>query len=74
MQEAVRAGSYKNVEFLVSRGANVNARTILKSGRDGGSVLHWALEFYDDDHDIIKFLKRSGAKIIRPGAPKHDEL
>jgi ankyrin repeat protein len=74
MQEAVRSGNLKSVELLLSSGADVNARTILKSGEVGGSILYWALEYYDDDHDIVKLLKTSDAKNIRPGAPKHDEL
>jgi hypothetical protein len=58
----------------MSRGADVNARTILKSGSVGGSILYWALEFYDDGHDIVKLLKTWGAKKVRPGAAKHEEL
>lgn len=74
MQEAVRSGNLKNVEVLISSGADVNARSILKNGGVGGSILHWALQYYDDEHDIVKLLKSWGAKKVRPGAPKHDEL
>jgi hypothetical protein len=74
MQEAVRTGNLNNVELLVSSGADVNARSTLKSGGFGGSILYWALEFYDDDHDIVQLLKSWGAKKVRPGAPKHEEL
>jgi len=69
----VRAGKLDNVEVLISNGADVNARTITKNGGGGGSILYWALEFFDEEHDIVKLLKSWGAKKVRPGA-KHDEL
>ncbi|KAL3908537.1 MAG: hypothetical protein SGARI_003017, partial [Bacillariaceae sp.] len=50
--EAVRAGRTENVRALVTAGANVNTRTKMKRGGEGGSVLHWANEFFDEDHEI----------------------
>ena len=73
--EAVRAGSVENVKALVNAGANVNARTKLTRGGEGGSILHWAYNYFDDDHEIIQLLKDWGAKNTKPGATQaHDEL
>jgi hypothetical protein len=72
--EAVRDGTLENVQALISAGANVNARTKLSRGGEGGSVLHWAYQYFDDDHDIVKLLKEWGAKNMKPGSSTHDEL
>ena len=73
--EAVRTGNVENVQTLISAGANVNARTKLTRGGEGGSILHWAYQYFDDDHEIVKLLKEWGAKNMKPGgSSKHDEL
>ena len=55
------------IQLLVERGGDVNARTKGPSGADtGGSVLYWALEYYDEDHELIQFLESRGAQYNEP--------
>lgn len=69
LHEAVRHGKLETVEVLLKHGANVNARTKGKApGASGGSVLHWALRYLDENSTIVKVLKDRGAKNIPPGA------
>ena len=54
--EAVKGGHFGAVEFLLSRGANVN-----KQESDGLTALHIACQF--DNIDIVKCLVRNGAEV-----------
>ncbi len=73
-QEAVRTGNLQSVKTLISAGADVNSRTKNKNGSPGGSILYFALEYLDQDHEVVKVLKSWGAKVARPGGPVRDEL
>jgi hypothetical protein len=67
----------KTLELLLNKGSDANARTTGSSGKIvGGSVMYWALQFWDPDHEVINLLKSFGAKFIAPGqpSPDHDEL
>lgn len=69
LHEAVRYGKLETVEILLKHGADVNARTKARTpGASGGSVLHWAMKFLENDNPIIELLKERGAKNIPPGA------
>ena len=60
--------------MLLDHGADVNARTNHHSDSDGGSVLYWAKNFLNRDHEIIKLLEDNGSKDYRPGLVLRDEL
>ena len=56
IHEAARAGSVPILQFLIQSGADLNART-----KSGGSVLWWAKETLEPDHEAIQFLESMGA-------------
>mmetsp|Transcript_129447 Transcript_129447/g.192704 ORF Transcript_129447/g.192704 Transcript_129447/m.192704 type:complete len:454 (+) Transcript_129447:232-1593(+) len=73
IHEAVRKGDMETVKILMEHGADVNSRTKgSERGASGGTALWWALEYHDDDHEVVSFLKEQGAKHISPGG--RDEL
>lgn len=73
LHEAARSGHKHVLEYLLNKGANVNDRT--NKGR-GGSALFWAEALFDENHEAVVFLKKKGAKNLKPGAKynKDDEL
>jgi ankyrin repeat protein len=74
-QEAARNGDIETVQILLDHGADVNSRTKGRSaGAAGGSVLHIALTYWDEDHEMISLLLSRGAKKLAPGNRVHDEL
>ena len=64
LHEAVRSGSLKVVKLLVEKGSDINKRT--HKGR-GGTPLWWAEQSLQDNHSIIKYLKKLGAINLGPG-------
>mmetsp|Transcript_26214 Transcript_26214/g.46232 ORF Transcript_26214/g.46232 Transcript_26214/m.46232 type:complete len:441 (-) Transcript_26214:94-1416(-) len=69
LHEAARTGEVKTVEVLLDNGADVNAR----NKGTGGSVLWWALQYWNKEHEVVKLLESRGARSVAPGA-KHSEL
>ena len=61
-REAARGGHLDVVKFLVSNGADPNART----GEAGGTALYWAKKTLDEDHPVISFLESIGGLEIGP--------
>ena len=64
IHEAARAGNKEVMELLIKHGADMNARTG-PTGR-GNSVLNLAFEYLDEDHEVIEYLDRLGARNIEP--------
>lgn len=62
IHEAARGGHLDVMELLILHGADVNARTG-PTGK-GPSVLSLALEYLDEDHELIDYLDFLGAKAI----------
>ena len=66
-QEAVRLGDVEIVQALLDHGADINARTQGdEAGASGGTPLWWALQYHDNDEEVVKLLKAGGAKNIAP--------
>jgi len=63
IHEAARGGHVHVANFLLKQGSDINART---NGDTGGSVLWWAKKNHDDNHEIVIFLEKEGAKYIEP--------
>jgi hypothetical protein len=59
----------RTVEILLDHGADVNAQT---KGNTGSSVLFWAREYWNDNHEVIQFIESRGAKLLQPGAEHHE--
>jgi prolyl 4-hydroxylase len=64
IHEAARSGETEVIEYLISQGANLNART---NKGDGGSPLWWAEHMLPKNHPTVQLLKRNGAVAIAPG-------
>jgi ankyrin repeat protein len=56
LHEAVRSGSVDTVRLLVSRGADLHAKTI-----GGGTALWWSRLLLGPDHPTVRFLEDIGA-------------
>jgi len=65
LTEAVRSGKLEVVDFLMSRGADVNAR--MGPAQDGASLLYFAVEQHGEDSEISKLLAKAGARSLAPG-------
>jgi prolyl 4-hydroxylase len=63
IHEAARGGHKEAIEFLVSNGADVNARTHKGTGV---SPLHIALNAHDEEHPAAKYLIGKGAVNLGP--------
>mmetsp|Transcript_43931 Transcript_43931/g.51462 ORF Transcript_43931/g.51462 Transcript_43931/m.51462 type:complete len:212 (-) Transcript_43931:430-1065(-) len=63
IHEAARSGLVSIVDFLVSKGADVNSRT--NDGK-GATPLWWAKQTFSSNHQIVKRLLDFGAKEIPP--------
>ena len=74
LHEAVRSGNVDTVKVLLDHGADINARTKQGDGRGaaGGSTLWWALQFFEEGHEMVQLLKTKGAKNFPPSG--HEEL
>ena len=72
LKEAARTGNPATLKTLLEHGADINARTNTQGvGAGGGSVLWWALQYHEEDSEVVQLLKESGAKIFGPG-DRHD--
>jgi prolyl 4-hydroxylase len=69
IHEAARGGQTKVLEFLVSKGVDVNERT---HKGVGASPLWWAQRNFPDSHPAIQFLQKQGA-VALPPVPKEDQ-
>ncbi len=67
IHEAVKGGHFGTMEFLISRGANVNIQE-----SDGQTALHVACQF--DNTDIVKSLVRNGADVNALDTKKQSPL
>jgi prolyl 4-hydroxylase len=73
IHDAIRSGNIEAIQALVDSGADINARTKgASSGSIGGSPLWWALYYHSEDHDIVDYLVKLGAKSFAPDGK--DEL
>ncbi|GAX21453.1 hypothetical protein FisN_10Hu032 [Fistulifera solaris] len=65
LHEAIRFGDKDIVEFLVKNGAEKNART--GNVGQGSSPLNLALQFHDEKHPVVLYLREIGAEDIAEG-------
>jgi prolyl 4-hydroxylase len=59
VHEAARAGHTDVVKLLIQHGVEKDART--GKSEEGGSVLNLALEYLEEDHDLVQYLRSIGA-------------
>ena len=63
IHEAARAGHKETIDYLVSKGADINARTHKGTG---STPLNIAKHHYDSDHPLVQLLVSLGALDIGP--------
>jgi len=66
IHEAARGGLVSIIEFLYSKGADINSRE--GTNGKGGSPLWWAKQSLPKNHEALKRLVELGAKEIAPGS------
>jgi len=71
LHEAARRGQTAVIKYLLENyDHDVNERT--NDGR-GGTALFWAEQMLDEDHEVINYLKKKGAKNISPEYSRKDK-
>lgn len=63
LHEAARSGHVNAIQFLLDKGADINARTW---EGNGGSALYWATQKHGTDHPAVKLLQERGARLLKP--------
>lgn len=61
--QAARGGNIEIIKILLDHGADIDART---EWGEGHSTLRVAMQFHDQESDIVQFLKLKGAQSIIP--------